>query len=78
VVKNVSLDDAVEKVAADEAHLTINGSSGTADKVPLVIGVVRKGRVGVLEEGDGNYKGQYELNCNCMEKSLPSQWLTQR
>jgi hypothetical protein len=54
VVKNVSLDDAVEKVAADEAHLTINGSSGTADKVPLVIGVVRKGRVGVLEEGDGN------------------------
>lgn len=54
VVEDMSLDDAVEKVAADEAHLTVNGSSGTTDEVPLVVGVVGKGRVGVLEEGDGN------------------------
>lgn len=54
VVEDMSLDDAVEKVAADEAHLTINGSSSTTDEVPLVVGVVGKGRVGVLEESDGN------------------------
>lgn len=54
VVEDMSLDDAVEKVAADEAHLTINGSSGTTDEVPLIVGVVGKGRVGVLKEGDGN------------------------
>lgn len=54
VVEDMGLDDAVEKVTADEAHLTINGSSSTTDEVPLVVGVVGKGRVGVLEEGDGN------------------------
>lgn len=54
VVKDVGLDDAVEQVSADEAHLTIDGGSGAADKVPLRIVVVREGRVGVLKEGDGN------------------------
>lgn len=54
VVEDMGLDDAVEKVTADEAHLTINGSSSATDEVPLVVGVVGKGRVGVLEEGDGN------------------------
>jgi hypothetical protein len=54
VVEDVSLDDTVEKVSADETHLTIDGSSGTADEVPLIVGVVGKGRVGVLEESNGN------------------------
>lgn len=54
VVEDVSLDDAVEEVSADEAHLAIDGGSGAADKVPLVTSVVGEGRVGVLEEGDGD------------------------
>lgn len=54
VVEDVGLDDAVEEVSADEAHLTVDGGSGAADKVPLLVVVVREGRVGVLKEGDGN------------------------
>lgn len=57
VVKDVGLDDAVEEMAADESHLAVNGSSGATDKVPLLVGVVRKGRVGVLKESNGNYQG---------------------
>lgn len=57
VVKDVGLDDTVEEMAADESHLTVNGSGGATDKVPLLVGVVRKGRVGVLEESNGNYQG---------------------
>lgn len=57
VVQDVGLDDAVEEMSADEAHLAINGGSSAADKVPLIVGVVRKGRIGVLEESDGNYTG---------------------
>jgi hypothetical protein len=62
VVEDVSLDDTVEKVSADKTHLTIDSGSGTADKVPLVVGVVGKSRIGVLEEGNSNYKGQYLLS----------------
>lgn len=54
VVQNVGLDDTVEQVATDEAKLTINGCSGALDKGPLLAGVVRQGRVGVLEEGDSD------------------------
>jgi hypothetical protein len=53
-VEDVSLDDTVEKVSADKTHLTIDSGSGTADKVPLVVGVVGKSRIGVLEEGNSN------------------------
>ena len=55
VVQDVSLDDAVQEVTADEAHLAVNGGSGATNKVPLVGRVVRQGRVGVLEEGDGDW-----------------------
>lgn len=54
VVQNVGLDDTVQQVATDEAKLTINGCSGALDKGPLLAGVVRQGRVGVLEEGDSD------------------------
>lgn len=54
VVQDVGLNDAVEEVAADEAELAVNGGSGTADEVPLLLNVVRKGGVGVLEVGNGN------------------------
>lgn len=54
VVQNVSLDDAVEEVAADEAKFTVDGGGSTAGEVPGFGRVVRKRRIGVLKIGDGN------------------------
>jgi hypothetical protein len=54
VVEDVGLDDAVEDLAADETELAVNGGGGTTGKVPGLAGVVREGRVGVLEVGDGD------------------------
>lgn len=54
VVQDVRLDDAVQQVAADEAELAVDGCGGALDKGPLLAGVVGQGRVGVLQEGDGN------------------------
>lgn len=54
VVEDVGLNNAVEEVSANEAHLAINGGSGATDKVPLLVGVVRQSRVGMLQESDGN------------------------
>lgn len=56
VVQDMSLDNAVQQSAADEAKLTVDGGSGAADVGPGLAVVVRKGRVSVLEEGDGNWK----------------------
>lgn len=68
VVQDVRLDDTVEEPAADEAELAVDGCGSTLDEGPLLAGVVREGRVGVLEEGDGNYRrekdrvsGSYQL-----------------
>lgn len=54
VMQDVRLDDAVQQVAADEAHLTIDGGSGASDEIPLVGGVVGERGIGVLQESDGN------------------------
>lgn len=54
VVKNVGLDDTVEKSAADEAKFTVDGCCGTTDVVPALTRVMRESWVGVLEVGDGN------------------------
>lgn len=56
MVEDVGLDDAVEQCAANEAELAVNGSSGTSGVGPGLSVVVRKGRVSVLEESDGNCK----------------------
>lgn len=56
VVQDVCLDDAVQQVAADESELAINGRGGALDKGPLLACVVGQGRVGVLQEGDGNWE----------------------
>lgn len=56
VVKDVSLDDSMEDVAADKAEVTVNGRCGTAGEVPHFWLVVRETGVGVLKVGDGNYK----------------------
>jgi hypothetical protein len=53
-VQDVGLDDSVEKLSADEPKLAINGGSSATDEVPLLGVVVRKGRVGVLEKGNGD------------------------
>ncbi len=55
VVKNMGLDDTVEKLTADEAKLAIDRCSGTTNIVPASSSVVRKSRVSVLEEGDSDY-----------------------
>lgn len=70
VVQDVRLDDAVEQVAADEAHLAIDGGSGTADKVPLVGRVVRQRRVSVLEEGDGDCGKTVSISAKTRESTL--------
>lgn len=54
VVEHVGLDDAVEELAADEAHLAVDGGGGAADEVPLLRVVVGEGGIGVLEVGDGD------------------------
>lgn len=57
VVENVSFDDAVEYMAADEAKVAVNGCCGATGKVPYFGLVMREGWVGVLQISDGN--------CNC-------------
>ncbi len=54
MVEDVGLNNAVHKVATDEAELAVNGCSGTASEVPGMRFIVRKAGVGVLEIGDGN------------------------
>jgi hypothetical protein len=54
VVEDVGLDDAVEDLTTNEAELAVNGSGGATGEVPGLAGVVREGRVGVLEVGDGD------------------------
>lgn len=81
VVQDVRLDDAVQQLAADEAHLAVNGGGSAADEVPLLAGVVRQGRIGVLQEGDGDWimvSGGDSLFSLSRKGDLPSQWLTQR
>lgn len=55
VVKDVGLDDAVEELTTDETEFTIDGCSRTADIIPAASLIVRKGGIGMLEVGDGNY-----------------------
>lgn len=58
VVQDMGLDDTVEDVAADEAEFAVNCGGGAADVGPGIAGVVGKGWVSVLEEGD----------CDCVEE----------
>jgi len=58
VVQDVRLNDAVEEVAADEAELAIDGGGRAPNKVPLLGRVVGQGRVGMLQEGDGDWESR--------------------
>lgn len=52
VVEHMGLDDIVENVLTNEPKITIDGSSSTTGKSPLLLRVVGHGGVGVLEESD--------------------------
>jgi hypothetical protein len=54
VVEDVGLDDAVEEGATDETKFTIDCGSSSASICPGLCVIVGKGRIGVLEVGDGN------------------------
>jgi hypothetical protein len=77
VVGNVGLADTVEDVLADGAHeLSVNGGKGTSSERPLVGGVVREDRVGVLKVGDEDEPAAGQrctAGTSCM-----THWLTQR
>ena len=61
VVKDVSFDDSMEDVAADEAEFTIDGSSSSASEGPDLRSVVGEGWIGVLEVSNRNYASQQLL-----------------
>jgi hypothetical protein len=63
VVAHVCADDVVEQMGVDEAKITVNGCSCTSRKSPGIVGVVGKAAVGVLEEGDGNWRDVVSLVC---------------
>lgn len=54
MVDDVSVDDAMEEVAADEAKVTIDSGEGALDEGPALGLEVRHLGVGVVEVGDGN------------------------
>jgi hypothetical protein len=77
VVEDVGLDDAVEELSTDEAEFAIDGCSCTTDIIPAFGGIMRKSRVSVLEESDGNYIKLADTS-RARTICIPSQWLTQR
>lgn len=54
VVEDVGLDDAVQKRATDKSEFAVDSSSRATSVSPSLSVIVRKSRVGVLEEGDGD------------------------
>lgn len=54
VVHNMVLNNAVEKVTANESEITINSGQSTLDKGPVLGIKVRDVDVGVVEVGNGN------------------------
>lgn len=54
VVENVSLNDVVEKVGTDGPEVAVDSCSSATSVGPRFVGVVRKRRVGVLKERDGD------------------------
>lgn len=62
MVADMSANNVVEEMGVNKAEITINGSRGTASKIPGLGIVVRHGCVGVLEEGDSHYQwGQFSV-----------------
>lgn len=55
MVEHVRFHDPVHEVSTDDAEFAINGGGCSAREVPGSRLVMRKGRIGVLEEGDPYY-----------------------
>ena len=56
VVQHMGLNDPVKESPTDESKFSINGRRGTPGISPSRWGVVRNCGVGVLEEGDTNWR----------------------
>lgn len=54
VVKNMSLDNSVEKLSSDKSEFSINGRCGSSSIIPAFRSIVRKRWISVLKIGDGN------------------------
>jgi hypothetical protein len=54
VVENVCFDNSMQEVTSNEAKLSVNGSSSSTSKVPSLWLVMRKRRIGVLEESNSD------------------------
>ena len=54
MMSDVSLDNFVEDMAANEPEVTINGCGSTAGKVPSLWKVMGKCGISMLKECDGN------------------------
>jgi hypothetical protein len=57
MVKNVGLNDAVEKLTSNETEFTVDSCGSSTGISPGLSIVVRKSWVSVLEVGDSNYFG---------------------
>lgn len=55
-MEDVSLDNAVHKLTADESEFPVDCRSGATDVVPRFGLVVGQRWVGMLQEGDGDYE----------------------
>ena len=54
MVENMSRNDTVHEVCADQAQVTIDRCSGATLEVPGAVFVVRQARIGVLKVRDSN------------------------
>ena len=55
VVQDVGFDDAVQKIAADEAKFAVNGCSSSTNIVPTARSVMGKRWIGVLQISNRNF-----------------------
>ena len=52
VMEDMGFDDPVHEVPTNKAKFTVDGGCGAAREIPAASFVMRKGRIGVLKEGD--------------------------
>lgn len=83
VVAHVCTNDVMEEMGINEAKVTINCCSSTTGESPGAAVIVRHGRVGVLEEGNGNFKnksvksmGQSKTSKDFGRRNIPIQLFT--
>ena len=78
MVKNMCLNNAVHEVASDDAELPIDGRHRATGEIPRVGFIVRKGGIGMLEEGNPHYRDISMPESMCEKRDSPSQLLTHK